>query len=476
MNTILLQPTDVLFFRDGRPMTGSLAGHGAAWPLPNVLNSAFHAALHRGFPITGSELNGLQTRYGDHVHRVVRGKEAVEAERHRRFGSLQTAGPFPVRVDAQNCPEKWLLPRPADLQDASLLPALLPASGPWRDSGSLPAPLCYAVANRLPPAKESGAKSWLSRDALQAYLETRTLPLDREAWNDSDLFDAEACLGIGIDPETQTQDGERIYSAHYLRLKDAGNWRLGSLVGCAKEEDEKLFQQLLDDEPRIVVGGQQRLCTARRVSAELTQALPLGRKDFNRCPRAGKFLVKWLLLSPAIWPIIPDTDAEGSQIKDRDGQPIRRHEGGWLPNWIDQSSGAVLLKKRLERKRQGRRLVGQATDIIAHLVAAVVPKPIVVTGWNLGDPLSSEQDERQAGACSTHLAVPAGAVYYFEAASEPDAQALAHALNWHGALDAPEFGRTIRNRRSTLMGEKGFGLGVCGTWDFFPNVPGRPVT
>jgi hypothetical protein len=47
MNTILLQPTDVLFFRDGRPMTGSLAGHGDAWPLPNVINAAFHAALHR---------------------------------------------------------------------------------------------------------------------------------------------------------------------------------------------------------------------------------------------------------------------------------------------------------------------------------------------------------------------------------------------------------------------------------------------
>jgi hypothetical protein len=48
MNTILLQPSDVLFFRDGRPMNASLAGHGAAWPLPNVINAAFHAALHRG--------------------------------------------------------------------------------------------------------------------------------------------------------------------------------------------------------------------------------------------------------------------------------------------------------------------------------------------------------------------------------------------------------------------------------------------
>lgn len=46
MNTLLLQPTDVLFFRDGRPMGGASAGHGAGWPLPTVTDAAFHA-LHR---------------------------------------------------------------------------------------------------------------------------------------------------------------------------------------------------------------------------------------------------------------------------------------------------------------------------------------------------------------------------------------------------------------------------------------------
>ena len=89
MNTILLQPTDVLFFRDGRPMSGSLAGHGAAWPLPNVVNAAFHAALHRaGFG-------------EDEVHKHRRGGRGVYAEsaqRDRKFGSLVTAGPFPVRA------------------------------------------------------------------------------------------------------------------------------------------------------------------------------------------------------------------------------------------------------------------------------------------------------------------------------------------------------------------------------------------
>src|ERR1035437_2802120 len=115
MNTILLQPTDVLFFRDGRPMSGSLAGHGAAWPLPkgikaalpspvmtfcngqaalmtlgigqaapwpNVINAAFHAALHRA----QLDADGSQKL---HTHgRGARGAYAEDARRDRKFGSL----------------------------------------------------------------------------------------------------------------------------------------------------------------------------------------------------------------------------------------------------------------------------------------------------------------------------------------------------------------------------------------------------
>jgi hypothetical protein len=32
-------------------------------------------------------------------------------------------------------------------------------------------------------------------------------------------------------------------------------------------------------------------------------------------------------------------------------------------------------------------------------------------------------------------------------------------------------GTQIKNRRGTLLGEKDFGLGVCGTWDFFAPAP-----
>ena len=443
MNTILLQPTDVLFFRDGRPMGGSLAGHGAAWPLPTVTDAALHAALHR------SSIQG-------HGHDQRHGAERI-AKDSRRFGSLVTAGPFPV--SPKNI---WYLPRPLDLTDDTLAPTLLPT--PLGGSSSLPSPLRYAIAGSAAPTKDSPAKPWLSQDAYQHYLSDGTVTLeDPEALADSDFSDAESTIGIGIDSETQTQDGERIYSAHYLRLRD--NWRLGLFAKTDEKQvpDPDLVPALFRDSGTIIVGGQQRVCSARIDSSNATLPLPRDRtNDFNR---EGRCLVKWVLLTPAVWPAIKDRDSDGKSILDKNGRVIEAHTGGWLPNWVRQSDGKVMLRAG-ERQRRSYSLKhsrgfdpSNSTEISAHLVAALVPKPIVVTGWAL----PNEAAERpEGGAKPTHLAVPAGAVYYFEAASEPDAKNLASALNWHGSGD----GSDIKNRRSTLLGEKGFGLGVCGTWQF----------
>ncbi len=492
MNTILLQPTDVLFFRDGRPMEGPLVGHGAAWPLPHITNAALHAALHRGFPVNANELNhGESTsRHGDHLHRVVRRGKAQDAERHRRFGSLVTAGPFPVRQRTAGDPpalpgdspdtaaanQTWFLPRPADLQDATLSPALLPVTSGDSLRSSLPKPLEYAVANRLPPSKESSAKAWISAKAFQAYLDGALFDLNHHAVNDQDFCDVEHSVGIAIDPETQTtgqgEAARKIYSAHYLRLRE--EWRLGLLAHCSKTEDNKVLDQLLTGDAQIIVGGQQRVCTAQSIPVN-GHVLPLPRGNGDGFHKAGeKFLVKWILLTPAVWPEIPD--------KSKDGRSMVPHPGGWLPNWVfldwdakanevraNPQNGCVLLTTGPGVAKAKRLNGNSGSGIQARLVAAIVPKPIAVTGWSLGDPFSDVADERQPGACSTHLAVPAGAVYYFEATSADEARKVAATLNWHGGSN----GNEIKNRRSTLMGEKGFGLGVCGTWEFFEDTAGR---
>lgn len=452
MNTILLQPTDILFFRDGRPMEGSLAGHGAAWPLPNVIDAALHAALHRSG--LAQESHAHDQRHGAQRH----------GQDNRRFGSLVTAGPFPVRTGPSST-DQWYLPRPLDLLDDTLKPALAPVNTFDAAHSSLPEPLEYAVANRLPPSKEAKAKAWLRADAFQRYLDGVGSTLeDSQSLDESAFSDTEASIGITIETETGTTgQGEaagKIYSARYLRLRD--NWRLGVFAQTHEKngtsERKDLIRDLFHGPEQILVGGQQRLCTASRIEG-VPLPLPRGKNSAFESREAGgekRWLVKWILLSPAIWPEI--------RAQSKDGRPMTPHQGGWLPNWVHQTDGKVMLRSgnRRNRSYSGKHTRGfgdDSTEIAAKLVAAIVPKPIPVTGWAL----ANDTDRKDGGAKSTHLAVPAGAVYYFEAHSEQDACNLATALNWHGHEADP---KTIRNRRSTLMGEKGFGLGVCGTWRF----------
>ena len=451
-NQILLQPTDVLFFRDGRPMGGSLAGHTAAWPLPDVTNHALHAALHRA---------GLE---GTHAHR--RGRSgSYHEQRDRKFGSLCTAGPFPVDED-----ERWYFPRPADAPGAGSVSVTLhpvdhrngnSEADPWNDS-TLPDPLEYAVGNAAAPNKESRRESWMNRAAFAAYLRDRPVADDARFLNDEAIASIEHQIGIGIDPETGSQDGRNIYSAHYLRLREG--IRMGLCASAWDKVTDKdqprrdLLESLLNGHPqKLVVGGQQRICTASRQVLADSLPLPTGlgtEADFVALAN-GKFAVKWILLSPAIWPAMS-------------GEGLQSHPGGWLPNWISPLTGDVLLKDgdttrgKSESRSLWRERVRSLNPIAAKLVAAIIPKPIPVTGWAL----ANDTDRTTGGAKSTQLAVPAGAVYHFEAATADAAVALASALNWHGCTE----GRAIRNRRSTLLGEKGYGLGVCGTWRFFRDV------
>ncbi|MGO9200734.1 MAG: type III-B CRISPR module-associated Cmr3 family protein [Limisphaerales bacterium] len=483
MNLIYLHPTDVLFFRDGRPMSGSLAGHTAAWPLPDVTDHALHAALHRA---------DLEKQGGERLHPHRRGRSGHysndKAHCDRKFGSLATAGPFPVRE--KDGSRTWFFPRPRDAQtNGTVEVTLRPVDSfpgvekPWR-TGSLHKSLAYAVANTLPPSKDTGGEPWMSAAAFEAYLrdgDSKPTSPGLHFLRDDQIADVEAQIGIGIKAETGTVAESEFYSAYYLRLRE--EFRLGLLAEAKdkefKQHDGDLIKALLDGNPaQIIVGGQRRLCRAQREDVP-AKGLPLPcglDAGFHQLPN-GRFAIKWVLLSPALWPEIP----EGTSKR---GTTRNFHPGGWLPNWICPDTGLVLLRTVDEAERHRRRSLnysgkGYATDdgnagqVAASLVAAIVPKPIVVTGWSL----PNGADCAQAGARSTHLAVPPGAIYYLEA--EPDANggqrnaiALAKALNWHGETK----GTDIRNRRSTLLGEKGYGLGVCGTWDFPPNVAGRLKT
>jgi hypothetical protein len=445
MNTIHLEPADVLFFRDGRPMTGASSGQGAAWPLPSVVNHAFHAALHRAGEIFERT----------HTHRRGRSGSYTD-QRDRKFGSLVTAGPFPVCTNGEA--DTWFFPRPADAIDVQagektdkreVLVTHFPATA-LPGGSSLPAPSTFAAVNSQPPSKDT-PKAWWSEGAWNSYL--RTPPRDSLAArlffkNDTDFSDTEHAYGIGISPETGSVEDGMFYSAHYLRMRPG--WKLGVFAEAEDKEFEHpqhakdLVRALLNGKgTEIIAGGQQRVCTATLQIPSGPLPLPTGLTTGFK-EKNGRHLVKWVLLSPAVWPRIGD------------------HAGGWLPSWVHQDDGAVLLLDGPGKNYAKRHKVPEGKPISARLVSAIIPKPLPVTGYALPHDVA---ERKEGGAKPTHLAVPAGAVYYFEADSPESAIALAAALNWHGT---DQHRTKIVNRRSTLFGEKGFGLGVCGTWDSHP--------
>ena len=50
MHQLEITPRDILFFRDGRPIGASDAGHGADWPLPSTFHEALLSAFHERWP------------------------------------------------------------------------------------------------------------------------------------------------------------------------------------------------------------------------------------------------------------------------------------------------------------------------------------------------------------------------------------------------------------------------------------------
>lgn len=470
MPTLHLTPTDTLYFGDGRPMEGSLSGHGAAWPAPHIINTALHAALHR------ADIKDT------HAHRRDTGKNGPEkyaGDRPFKFGSLLTAGPYPIAPE-----EHWLFPTPLDLvktkpaaspsdtddddtDDTTRIGFLPNPVAP--DTSSLPAPLTHALAATTPPDKDATPPAWLRADAWRAYLKNQHIPATAHL-ADTDIYDHEQTTGIAIDPATGTTGqgaaSGKIYTAHGLRLRDG--WRLGvhaealdKINGAPAAKRDLITKLFPQNGPatHIIIGGQQRLCSVKVDTAPLPFPRGLTRpEDFLSSEPANPiYRIKWVLLSPAIYPRIQETKTGG-------GTHIQPSLGGWLPNWIDATTGKVQLLDGPGKSAAKRRGLQEGKPIVGTLVAALVGKPRVVTGWTLA--ATANDGAKDPGAKPTQLAVPAGSIYYFTCETAQSAAALAAALNWHGPNAT---GATIRNRRSTLLGEKGYGLGICGTWQ--PHSP-----
>ena len=426
MPVYYLIPQDVLYFGGGQqPMT--------PWPVPAVVFDALHAALHRAFP---------QVQLWERVHAFGNnGKYPNRKERQQRFGALQTAGPFPSVVQGKQA--VWYFPaavnanaEPGEKANQPLLFEQLRGGSAGQEPLDR---MVKAVSEGRPPAwwTKGGVESWLA--GFQ--------PTVTERCEEATLFEREPVW----ESQAVVVDQNQRRSVTYLRCRD--NVALGCLASFGlpgPDGADGLARLRSQPSPCLVVGGRQRLCRITEAPEEPLEAvLPISVPEVSE-------RVKWLLLSPAIFPPIKRTSAYPN---------IQEHPGGWLPNWVCPVSGQVLLRRGSGARPQASReewraQTRQLPPLNCRLIAASIPPLIAYQGWSERKHLRLQLRDARPGPKPACQVVPAGAVYYFEG---PDAPELARLLAWHG--EQREAVDHVRHRRSTLLGEKGFGLGVCGPWN-----------
>lgn len=416
-----------MFFRDGKPIGGSAEGSGAYWPMPNIVYSSIKSAINNHF---GTETTQWESKHSN--------REDERKKVNHVFGGLKTWGPFIKNEDGI-----IYLPTPSDLQaeegeyDDSEIVITNGVATPTEiknSNSNLPEPLKYCVAATTKPSKRTLGE-WISTVEYEKYLKGKTKGL--KTVKSSALYSSEARPGIEIDPNSQTTKKSKFFSAEYLRLNKGIS--MVAFAECkakkyqSSEEKDILEQFFLDqNNPAIIIGGQRSVA---KINAIRTKTPTTINMDINQ--ESSRY-VKWTLITPAYF------------------------KNGWIPGWINmphngvksynsnKKNGCVMLKEKIDRGRlsrnEWRSKIEHSSFINAELVATKLGKPSVVSGWRI----DKSKTEASGTPKATKLLVPAGTVYYFECDNVEEGNKLKKILN----------GQT----KSDLLGEKGFGLGICSNW------------
>ena len=461
MPVFCLMPQNIVYLREfpaENPFAGDADLAIQQWLTPSSLFGALHVALHETFP---------QVQLAEHLHAWgLNGHYPNRNERNQRFGSLAIAGPFPCWRNQRFL--NWFFPAPSDVYIEKYEPVTktIPSGitpkdssdialnsentgvGWWlpvdrlKGTSNLPEPLKYGLGYYGIPKRESHSY-WWSKEAFEAYLIQKP-PLAQQLRTSEQFY--------SIQHEENAKCRNRILSDCGRMCQVRFNEECGLSFSAylpvedGKEGLNKLFfgKGLL----RYPARSNNAFRIFPQYETGLESLLPISAKNIqNR--------MKWVLLAPAIFP-------ESGRVP---GQKSVRHPGGWLPNWICPETGQVMLRvgttqrKKSESRTEWRlRIRKEGEPYRCHLVAASITGMLEIRGWSQHKHTRLHEASALPGPKPVINAVPAGSVYYFEG---PDASVLACALQWHGNQQKECI---IQNRRSTLWGEKGFGIGVCGPW------------
>lgn len=217
---LLLEPLDVLFFRDGRPFEPAMHGESGL-PMPQTLAGAIWTAVLRQHD-TDFE------RLGESVREGMSFGDALEAiDRPRWLAQIGVQGPWLAYANDGDL-EDVLVPVPAVLQKLK--------EGEETSNGHTPRlRRLRPLSERLPgwdpplpdmrplwmrePAATEAANGFIGQEGLQAFLNGGDLD-ESQVKSAAELYGLDSRTGIAIDSQSLTSEEGLIYAARFLALND----------------------------------------------------------------------------------------------------------------------------------------------------------------------------------------------------------------------------------------------------------------
>ncbi len=408
---ILIEPSDVLLFRDGRPFSAE-DGHRARSifpPTPNTIQGVIRSKVLADRCGRYQEYkNGCwgcpeqnNCTIPNEIGRPAANGKGNYGEMYLKGALIAKYQPpdvtayFPVPADVVQVKEKNNSATSPQLQSLKPLQQQLPGQN------DLPFSLLPLWTPETRPVE--AIEGYWTHKEMSDYLLGKC---PNDFTKVKELYDKEARLGIEVDNSKQTVREGRLYQAEFVRCQDK--------VGLYLEiEGIKQLSATPDSDRGIMaIGGENRaasyLKTPKLDWGNLNNQLKDSFKD-----SCG---FKIYLATPGIF--------ENNNFDSQKGQ-------GWLPSWLKTEiiNGTVYIK-------------GEYNGIFVELVAAAIGRYQTIGGWDIAY-------NRQK---PTHRAVPAGSVYYFTTTASPEK--VLKAFHWQN-LAEDEQERQI-----------GYGLSLVGIWNY----------
>lgn len=212
--SFVMDPLDVLFFRDGRSFGPGQRGRGGL-PLPQTLAGAIRTRLWEGL---GIDFGKLRERLHSGATPIDAARQSLDPP-HAWAAAISVRGPWLARTGTDK-PADVFVAAPADLArrgkksdsgEIIRLRPVVPAPSFWPPQAGAEVPLWH---NESQPIER--ATGWLDTQGLKTFLDGG---VPQKLVKDHELFGWENRTGIAVDPEKNCAEDHMLYSVRLLRLK-----------------------------------------------------------------------------------------------------------------------------------------------------------------------------------------------------------------------------------------------------------------